>query len=44
MITPTAMSAYRNAWWKLSQFAPAAQPIPANTKHQIADPISVSTV
>ena len=27
--------------WKLSQLAPAAQPAPANAKHQIAEPISV---
>ena len=40
----TATSAKRKAWWKLSQLAPAAQPAPANAKHQIAEPISVSTV
>ena len=44
MATPVTMSAYRKAWWKLSQLAPAAQPIPAKTKHQIAEPIRVSTV
>ena len=41
MATATAMSANRNAWWKLSQLAPAAHPAPAKTKHQMAEPIRV---
>ena len=38
----TRYSTYLNASWNCSQFAPAAHPAPANAKHQIAEPSSVS--